>query len=278
MRMLSSKDCAFFIHIDKKSCIQDFSIIAQDNTFISDKRIPVYWGEFSQVEATIGLIRDALSYPKKFDYFILLQGSDYPLRNSIYIQQFLETHYGSEFISAVQMPSPGFPLSKVNGVRYPSDKPFRRFASRALSKVALGQRDYKKFLGHLEPYAGDACWALSREACDYILSFAGENPHYERYFRNTFTSDEVFFHTILGNSQFRTKMRRSIHFRDWPANQRNHPAMLNEEHVKFFESQEKIVIDDEWGVGELLFARKFSDDSLGLIDRIDKMIERKGQK
>ena len=34
-------------------------------------------------------------------------------------------------------------------------------------------------------------------------------------------------------------------------------------------------MQDEWGPGEMLFARKFSDDRWDLVDRIDRMIKRK---
>ena len=88
--MLSSEDCAFFIHIDRKANIREFSGIDGDNVFFSGQRIPVYWGEFSQVEATMLLIRQALVGYPAYDYFVLLHGSDYPLRSSRYIQRFLE--------------------------------------------------------------------------------------------------------------------------------------------------------------------------------------------
>ena len=54
-------------------------------------------------------------------------------------------------MSMVKMPAPGYPLSKINTVRFTSDKPLRRFASRALAKLGLAQRDYRKHLGGLEP-------------------------------------------------------------------------------------------------------------------------------
>jgi hypothetical protein len=274
---LSSKGCAFFIHIDRKSDIRKFSGIGGGNIFLSEPRRPVYWAEFSNVEAEIQLIRQALDSSGNYDYLVFMQGSDYPLRSGKYIQSFLDKNRGWEFMSLVRMPAPGFPLSKINTIRYTSDKPIRRFAFRVMARLGLAQRDWRKYLEKLEPFAGDACWALSRNACRHILDFDATNPHVSNYFRNTLVPEESFFHTILGNSSFLPRIRRNLHFRDWPANQRDHPAMLNEEHVKFFESQEKISVEDEWGSGELLFARKFSDDSLGLVERIDKMIQRKGE-
>jgi glycosyltransferase involved in cell wall biosynthesis len=271
--ILSSEDCDFHIHIDRKVDIGDFSGVSGENVFFSKQRIPVHWGEFSQVEATMLLMRQALSAPRNYDYFVFLQGSDYPLRSRRYIQEFLENNRGKEFISMVKVPAPGFPLSKINQLRYPSAKPVHRLVSKTLSRVGLAQRDYRKYLGRLEAYAGDACWALSRDACQYIVEFARCNPHVGGFFRNTFTPDEMFFHTILGNSPFRPLARRSLAYRDWPE-PGHHPAMLDDTHVSFFEEQEKICVEDQFGPGEVLFARKFSDESTDLLERIDAMIMR----
>jgi hypothetical protein len=276
IEILSSEDCAFFIHVDRKANIQDFSEIAADNIFLSEHRILVYWAEFSNVEAIIQLIRQALSSSVKYEYFVFMQGADYPLRSGRYIQGFLEHNSGCEFMSMVKMPAPGYPLSKINTLRFTSDKPIRRFSSRVLAKLGLAQRDYRKYLGGLEAYAGDACWTLSRDACQYLVEFAESNPHVEKYFRDTHVPEESFFHTILGNSPLRHRFRRSLLYRDWPV-PGHHPAMLGDAHIRFFEEQEKVWVDDQFGPGEVLFARKFSDDNLGLLERIDVMIERKEQ-
>lgn len=51
--------------------------------------------------------------------------------------------------------------------------------------------------------------------------------------------------------------------------------MIRAEHVDRLEKQTEVVADDIWGKSELLFTRKLSDSSIDLIDRIDRMIERK---
>ena len=158
---LSCEDCGFFIHIDRKANIEEFEGICRDAVVLSEQRIPVYWVEFSNVEAIMHLMRQALGTATKYDYFVFMQGSDYPLRSSRYIQSFLEQHRGWEFMSLIKMPAPGYPLSKINTVRFTSDKPIRRFVFRAMAKVGLAQRDYRNYLGGLAAYAGDACWALS---------------------------------------------------------------------------------------------------------------------
>lgn len=270
---LSSQNCGFFIHIDKKSDLGAFREVGGDNVFLSERRIQVYWSEFSNVEATLQLMRQALGVCMDYEYFVFMQGSDYPLRSSQYIEKFLRQNQGNEFISLVRMPAPGYPMARINTVRYTSDLPVRRFIFRLLAKGSLAQRDCRRHLGTLKPYAGDACWALSRSACEYILEFVGHNPQVLEYFRYTHVPEESLYHTILGNSPFLSRVRRSLLYRDYPPTL-SHPALLTEKHIQFFESQDRVRVEDEWGSGEVLFARKFSDETLNLVDRIDEMIRR----
>jgi hypothetical protein len=268
---LNGEDCSFFIHIDRKANIHDFLSIKGKNVFFIQKRIRVHWGEFSQVQAILLLLRKALA-TRDYDYFCLLSGSDYPLRSGNYIRGFLKDNRGLEFISMVKVPAPGKPLARINTIRFPSNKPVRQFLFRLLATFDLAQRDYRKYFD-LEPYAGETWWALSQNACKFILGFSDRNRHVERYFQHSFASDESFFHTILGNSEFKTRIRRSLHYTDW-ASQGSHPAMINDRHVAFWETQKKILVSDMYGSGEVLFARKFADRDLKLLDRIDQMMLR----
>ena len=274
IQLLSSDNSAFFIHIDRKSDLLEFAGIHGTNVFFVDKRIPVYWAEFSGVRAIMHLIQQALAYSAEYEYLFLLSGSEYPLRNRQYIERFLEENKGSEFMRLIKVPAPGKPLSRVTTMRYESDKPVRRFASRAFAKIGLAQRDYRKYLGHLEPYSGRTWWALTRNACEHILRFAEYNPHVAKFFKDTFAPEEAFFHTILGNSEFRPHIRGNLVYEDWSA-AGSHPAMIGEKHITFFEAHEK-VFDLYEGPSELLFARKFSDDNLSLLSRLDRLAVRKG--
>jgi hypothetical protein len=276
IKVLSCEDCAFFIHIDQKSNIEEFAGISGENIHFAKKRMPVYWGGFSQVEALLLLLRQALERPREFDYFVHLHGSDYPLRDSGYIHAFLEENRGLEFISTVKMPNTpaGQPISKINRRWIQPDKPVRRFIVRVSGKFGLSQRDYRKYLGTLEPYSGSAWWALTRDACQYILQFLESNSHVEAYFRTAPAPDEMLFHTILGNSRFGSRIRRSFLYEDWAAGG-GHAGMISEHHVALFEMQDSVRLSDVWGSGEALFARKFSDERLDLIQLIDDMILRK---
>jgi len=271
---LSTENSAFFIHIDKKVGMRQFSRIRGGNVYFIEERIPVYWAEFSGIEAILLLLRQALASEQHYDYFVLLSGSDYPLRSAEYIESFLEKNRGSEFMSLVKVPAPGKPLSRINTWRPPSTKPVRRFVARALAKMGLVERDYRKYLVSLDAYAGNTWWALTRDACRYVVEFSERNQHVSEFFRNVYAPEEAFFHTILGNSVFKPHIRQNLLFEDW-STQGAHPEMINEQHVVFFEGNGAICVDNEFGSGEFLFARKFCDENLEPLERIDEMIKRK---
>lgn len=276
---LSSEDSAFFIHVDAKSDLAEFSGIACSNVHFVEKRVPVYWGEFSVVDAVLRLLRQATTGPTEYDYVVLLSGSDYPLWSRDYISCFLRENRGTEFMSIVRMPceSAGQPLSKINRIWIQSNKPVRRLVMRALAKLGLARRDYRRFLGDLEPYAGDMWWALTADACRYILDFVERNQSVRKYFETTPAPDEMFFHTILGNSPYASRLRRNLVYTDWSAGG-SHPALIDEKHISFFAAHKKVSVNSVFGPGEALFARKFSDDRLDLLDKIDAMILRKESK
>lgn len=269
---LSCDDSSFFIHIDAKSNLDDFAAIKGSNIFFTGKRVPVHWAEFSGIEAILILLREALAHPRPLEYFVLLSGSEYPLKSREYIHRFLQENRGAEFMSSVKMPSPeaGKPLSRINTLRFPSDRPAARFVFKILAKFGLARRDYRRHLGELEPYGGTTWWALSRDACEYASDFAASHPRVVAFFKNTFAPEEAFFHTILGNSPFRARMRRNLLFEDWSV-PGGHPQMISEKHLASFDARARVMVEDAYGPGEVLFARKFSDDNLGLLQRMDDM-------
>lgn len=279
MNRLLCDDCSFFVHIDRKSDLNEFTDIKGKNVFFCEKRIPVHWAEFSGVRAVLLLIRQALAAPQKHDYFVLFSGSEYPLQSREYVHKFFEANRGAEFMSIVKMPSAaaGKPISRINTLRIQSDRPVYRYIVRVLARLGFARRDYRKHLGNLEPYSGHTWWALTREACQYISDFEEGSPQIAGFFENTFAPEETFFHTILGNSPFKSRMRRNLIYEDWSA-LGGHPAMINEKHIASFEAQERVTLDDAYGFGEVLFARKFSDENLQMVDKLEEAMRRRAQR
>lgn len=270
---LSTRDVRFFIHVDRKADLCAFENIHRENVLFCEPRVRVYWGDFSQVEAILVLLRTAMA---DWDpgYFVLISGTDYPLRSGVYIQNFLEQNEGTEFLNLTEVPAPGKPLSRINNLRCPRRRPFLHLVTRILAKAGLVSRDYRKHLSGLDPYSGGTWWALSQVACTYVLEFVKANAQFVRFFENMFAADEAFFHTILGNSYLRPRIRRNLHYEDW-SQQGPHPAMISREHLQFFHNSDgKAWVKDTFGEGEVLFARKFSEADPQLLQQIDDLTER----
>lgn len=96
IKKLDSKNCDFFLHIDKKSSIEE-DIIKNNHIFVlpNDKRIDVKWGDISMIDATVNLMESVFTSKIKYDYIWLISGQDFPLKSSQEIINFLEKNKGS---------------------------------------------------------------------------------------------------------------------------------------------------------------------------------------
>lgn len=65
-----------FVHVDGKCDVRPFAQALQENPHVHlTPRVPVYWGGYSAIEATILLFRTALAHAgPPFDRFVILQG------------------------------------------------------------------------------------------------------------------------------------------------------------------------------------------------------------
>ncbi len=254
-----------FVHIDAKADARLFESLRTRPIDILSTRIAVHWGEFSIVEATLALISAAMSHPAHFDYFILLSGADYPVQSSNTIQDFFARHAGTDFIDMIKMPSQeyGKPISRLTGYHHRTGE----------ARTTQETRDYRPVFGEFVPYAGGAWWSLTRQSCEAILRFQETYPHIVEFYKNTHFPDEGFFQTIIANTVTATPARRSLSYADWRQKLAS-PAMISEQHLRFL-AQQKVRVKDEYGEGEILFARKFSDQRPEITDQLDVLIGRK---
>lgn len=272
---LTSGSVCFYIHVDARADQRAFSSITGPNVHFARNRVRVFWGDFSLVQASLNMMAAALADPLRCERLILLSGSDFPLQPSGYIERFFAERDDKEFINCVPIPSVAAnkPLSRITEYRVSRGAPA---AIRLLQKMLLTggvmprTRDYRACFGSLAPFGGSEWWALSREACEYILSFVAANPAIVRFFHNTFAPDESFFQTILNNSQLGSRIVRNVTFTDWSGGGRS-PAFLTEKHLELFGTGPFITSDSVYGSGsELLFARKFREGDAELVEKLKR--------
>lgn len=213
----------FFVHVDRKSDIQkDIEAKPNVHLFNDDERISVDWAGISQVEATLLLIRKAIS-TDKYDYYWLISGQDYPIKNRHEILKFFEEHKGDEFIDFA--PSKNNGLGKDNAfdkrvnAYWPLALKKRSFVSRSLRKLLIIMsggvnrtfRIYrrKNTIG-LPFYFGASWWCLSHDCVDWIIKYVDEHPDFIKFMTNTLNPDESFFQTIFMASPYKDKRKYNL--------------------------------------------------------------------
>ncbi len=100
---------------------------------------------------------------------------------------------------------------------------------------------------------------LSKDTIEYIHDFTHRNPDFVKFFRNSFIPDEIFFQTIILNSERKTKVvNDNLRYIDWVDEK---PAILTEKYFQAIQTSSQ------------LFARKFDQtcDST-ILDTIDEQL------
>lgn len=269
---LATAEATFFVHFDRKSPVVDLSSIEGARVQLARERVAVYWGDFSQVQASLVMLRQALEQAPLCERFVLLSGADHPLMPAAEIEQFFAMRRRTEFISLVKVPDARVAKPLALFTQYwvrPQRSPLLDLGRKVLTRTGVLplRRDYRKALGAMQPYAGSSWWALTRKAAQHVVSFVDAHPRFVRYFEHLACPDESFFHTILGNSPHADCVARSLTWADW-GNGGVSPATLDAARVRQLiepRSRQALEAPDAFGAGPLLFARKFPDDSEALL-------------
>ena len=271
-----------FVHVDGKCDVRPFAQALQENPHVHlTPRVPVYWGGYSAIEATILLFRTALAHAgQPFDRFVILQGLEYPIRSNAAIHAFFEENADKEFILAQNISQSTDPkeIHKYSLYWY-LDTPDKRWV-RLLHEVnrslflARGhiphfKRSYVKNNNgeKMAIHQGCAQFGVTRDLAEYLVRFHEENKGFNRYFHSMYAPDEAYFHTIVYNSPF------VRHTPDGKAVAR--PHLTDFENLTYFEYPTTVTLFTEkkdWAKlrdSGFLFFRKASSESKELLDYID---------
>lgn len=276
LKSTNNSNVDYFIHIDKKSKYK-FEIPNWRNIHILKENNNVNWGGFSFIQAVIKLLEYANNNDKYY-YFVLLSGTDYPIKNNKKIFNFFSSNNGTEFINLSPMPNNDKPLHRVeyfyleNALNYHISSLWKRIFNRLVRILHIKRRLPKEYLDYIF-FGGSNWWALTYNCVNYILNFIKKNPKFVNYYRYTLIPEESFFHTIIGNSKYINNVSNSVTYAYWSKNHIGHPELITKRHLKIFDN-ESIKTDYGNGQARILFARKFSDNNPEVIEEIDKFLRK----
>jgi len=198
----------FFVHVDAKTNILDFKKLSlpKSLTFL-EERVSVAWGSISMVDATLKLIESALKTQEEFSHLVLISGSDYPIKKSSFIYQTFVDNPEHQFIKYIDMRQSSHYSKHVNQKWYKTplfktNNKTLKLIDKSIREIGNRLRLKNHWNKSIIPYFGSQWWALTPACAKYILNFVKNNPDFYAFNRYTFSPDEHFFHTIVGNSPY----------------------------------------------------------------------------
>lgn len=294
VRALSHPEIDIFIHIDQK-CNENYRITCEDSRqglyFVED-RISGYLDDRSLIDITLSMIKLAKSVEEKtckhYDYFMLLSGQDYPIRDMPFIVRSLKESYPTPFIDC----NGGGKNNPVIRSKFGKRKSILKLRFYAMHKLkwfprifirggtwlvtkllfALHLSDYYYFERHgIELHCGSAWWILPDAIIDFILGEM-KQPYVERLL-TTDTPEETFFQILARRSPLRELVRVKdqkerqasktwAYFHDVDKPMARHPYTFTKNEYR------KLIESDYW------FGRKF-DTSVDteILDMLDSFRE-----
>lgn len=274
----------FFIHLDAKTPIEPFAACLEGaHIRFIDKRERCVWGDFSIVQATIRLMEAA---SEEQGVFILMSGQDYPIQSQGYINDFLESNKGFDFIEIEPLEEKWKPKMVKDKLEHyhilhseerGNSNCYAPFAHcsvfqklRTLMHLLKGRLSVKNFKllcslpKRVAPferqYAGSQFWAFSERTFYAVLNYIREHKAaLEGYYKYTSSPDEIYFHSVLMDlvaKDSTIKLKDPITYVNYF---RKNNVFVTEDFEKLSSAKGK------------LFARKFDTDiDIEILNLIDK--------
>lgn len=215
IKRLQHKKADFFIHVDLKTDINPFLHLENiGQVYFVRPRVKVFWGGYSIVEATLNGIDCILQTNKRYDYINLLSGQDYPIKDVYEIHDFFKKNVGkvfAEFQSIDNEWTEAIPRIKKY---FLTDTPY--FGSNFLAKVMSAILPARKLPKGMVGYGRSQWFTMSVLHANHLVDYLLDYPEIQRFFKNTWGSDEFFFQTLIYNSDYKSDMvNDNLRYIDW---------------------------------------------------------------
>ncbi|HEY9169353.1 MAG TPA: beta-1,6-N-acetylglucosaminyltransferase [Lutibacter sp.] len=243
-----------YIHIDKKSTIKVEVIdelMALKNVKLVSRKYKVNWGGVNHLKCILHLAEEALKVPE-LENFHLITGHDFPIKNTDHFIDFFKKNSVTDFLDYFELPDNQWPHGGLDRLEYYNlydvldAKKYRPY----IFKLVNFQRKWhiKRSISKKVPklYGGESYWSLTRETLQYVINYTKENPYLLKRLKHSFCSEEIYFQTVIMNSEHASKVvNDSLRYIDWTKRNGNFPANLD------LSDLDKIKLSNK------LFARKF---------------------
>lgn len=257
LRTLTVHGDTAVVHLDRRVDPADFAeALATPGVTLVQNRVEVVWGGWSIVEATLRALRTGLTTSPDASHYQLMSGDSFPLRPMPEVRRRYQDSGDTNFLDLTPFPQPHKPAYRIRNYYiehdpwgHPMSLVFRA-ANRAMRRptIALGGRTL---------YSGSQWWTLTSQASRWLVGAVDHSPKLVRFMRHTRVPDEHFVQILLGNSPLHPTIRPPLFYADWrPGPAGRLPPILTPEHI------------GDLNGSDSLWARKFPDDSIALLDQL----------
>lgn len=260
-QMIAGDQADVFVHIDKPKYDElHGKIVKSPNVYLLDECIDVIWGDITQVDATILLIKKVIENGKNYDFVCFRSGQDLLVRNGF--KEFLFKNQNKIFMTAYHVDRKSYHAAFPN-VNWP--KSTRRLYSKPFHPIRVCRRALLCLYGlgwnvlpnpnplpeNFSIYSGSNWFCIPIDVAEYIIQFLDKNPWYYNVFKNSLCPDEFFFQTIVMNSPYKDKVVHDhLLYLKWgdTLKSRNHPVNITMDDISLIEGSNQF------------FARKFDEN------------------
>ncbi|WP_075601960.1 beta-1,6-N-acetylglucosaminyltransferase [Saccharicrinis aurantiacus] len=224
--ILDDGESHFYVHIDKRKPLSEFTLLNLPCVTIIEERVHCYWADFSLVQGTVNCIKQIVK-DKRLYRTILFSGQCYPIKNKEAINTLFEGDENDYItIEPIEKKWPTSYFKRIEDYKFILSQkrgdnmvvpyifnfnrnPFKTFAKYcilAYTAVRYGElapikHFFKTFRKRKNPviktYAGHQWWAFKGDTIKRINDYIINHPEYSEYHTYSVCPDEMFFQTIL---------------------------------------------------------------------------------
>lgn len=241
---LNNNDIEFFIHIDAKSNIENKIMKRANVHFLpEEQRVNMRWGTSSMIMATVRLLKYAKAF-RKFDYYWLCSGQDFPIEDSENIINYLSQNAGNNFINFWKSSNYNGNIQsyeKRTAIYYPECIMGRQLIPRIIKRLLVEitggylhtfkifNKEWKLKGKSVKFYYGSQWVCITDGFLEWLLNFLNTNPDFFYICKHSVIPDEFFFQTVFMMSPFKGTQHNFLHYVNWdnrPGKPRNSPNTL----------------------------------------------------
>ncbi|MBZ5749691.1 beta-1,6-N-acetylglucosaminyltransferase [Metabacillus rhizolycopersici] len=259
-QIITEEQADVFIHIDKQNYNEiNEKILKSPNVKVLKESINVRWGDISQIDATVLLLKNVFDTQKKYDFVCFRSGQDLLVKNGF--KEYLLNNKNKIFMTASHIKRSSLDASfldvswpRLTRKQYNTFNPFRILRRVIMGLYGKGLNIFPnpyKLPENFSFYHGSQWFCIPIGVVKYIIEFLDQNKWYYLAFENALCPDEWFFQTLIMNSTYKDLVENNnLLYIKWGETfkTRNHPKILTMNDIDSIESSNQY------------FARKFDEN------------------